>query len=95
MTDNVRAEQVNERKTGELEDILETSQRLTERLGEICDRLGAMSGRLSGDTLSEVAAEGTEPSLPGLIGSFKSNLSVTFRRLDSIDEWITHIEQVV
>ncbi len=83
------------KETRQLEDILVAYQRITDRLGRIDDKLDAMCCRLSGDVLREVVTEGAEPPLAGLIGSFSVNIGLAFRRLDSVDEWLTHIEKVV
>ncbi len=94
-TEHLTTGQVNAQETRQLEDILVAYQRITDRLGQIDDRLGSMSSRLSGDILREVANEGTDIPLAGLIGSFKINIGLAFQRLDSLDEWITNIEKVV
>ncbi len=95
MPDTAHTGQVNAKETRQLEDILVAYQRITDRLGLIDDQLDAMCSRLSGDVLREVADEGADSPSAGLIGSFKINIGLAFRRLDSIDEWLTHIEKVV
>ena len=96
----VSATDVNacDEKIRELEEILSTNQRITDRLGEINERLSMINGRLSGELPCEVETSykgGVEPSLSGIIGQFKATHTVFFRHCDSIEEWLTLIEKVI
>ncbi len=82
-------------KTRELENILEANQRIASRLSQIDERLGMMSGRLSGELPREVASEGSDSPPAGIIGQFKTTQSSIFCYCDSIDEWLNNIERVV
>ena len=84
-----------ERNPNELEEILITNQRIIERLGRIDERLSMISCRLSGEVPREVATDGADPPLSGIIGQLKTTHAALFRHCDSIEEWLTHIEKVI
>ncbi len=81
-------------KTRELANLLEVSKSLTLRLNKIDERLGMMNGRLSGDVLGGMAAEGDDPPKAGIIGEFRTTNNVIYGYIDSIEEWITSIERI-
>ncbi len=92
--DRSRASEVIEAR--QLEDILGASKQILDRLNNIDERLGMMSGRLSGSTPREVAGVADDmPLTEGIIGQFGTTHSAAYQRCDSIDEWITTIEKVV
>ncbi len=83
------------RKTPELETVLHHNQAIMDRLVGFDERLGLISGRLSGDMLKESAVQGEDSQPTGIIGQFQNTHYATSQRCDSIDEWLGFIERVI
>ncbi len=82
-------------KPRELETALHHNQAILDRLAGFDERLGMISGRLSGDMLKESAVQGEDSNPAGIIGQFQDTHDVSSRRCDSIDEWLGFIERVI